>query len=38
MTEPDQIRPPEVLVREIMRELEVAVGEFAAIAEALDNQ
>jgi len=27
---------PEVLAREIMRELEVAVGEFAAIAEALD--
>ena len=29
---------PEVLAREIMRELEVAVGEFAAIAEALDSQ
>ena len=27
---------PEVLAREIMRELEVAVGEFAAIAEALE--
>ena len=29
---------PEVLAREIMRQLEVAVGEFAAIAEALDSQ
>jgi type I restriction enzyme M protein len=29
---------PEVLAREIMAELEVAVGEFAAIAEALDSQ
>jgi len=29
---------PEVLAREIMEELEVAVGEFAAIAEALDSQ
>ena len=29
---------PEVLAREIVAELEVAVGEFAAIAEALDSQ
>ena len=29
---------PEVLAREIVDELEKAVGEFAAIAEALDNQ
>ena len=29
---------PEVLAREIMEQLEVAVGEFAAIAEALDSQ
>ena len=29
---------PEVLAREIIGELEVAVGEFAAIAEALDSQ
>ena len=29
---------PEVLAREIMGELEVAVGEFAAIVEALDSQ
>jgi type I restriction enzyme M protein len=29
---------PEVLAREIMEELEVAVGEFAAIAESLDSQ
>ena len=29
---------PEVLAREIMEQLEVATGEFAAIAEALDSQ
>jgi type I restriction enzyme M protein len=29
---------PEVLAREIMRELEVAIGEFAAIAKALDDK
>ena len=29
---------PEVLAREIMEQLEVAAGEFAAIAEALDSQ
>lgn len=28
----------EVLVREIAEQLEVAMGEFAAIAEALDSQ
>jgi hypothetical protein len=29
---------PEVLAREIVDELEIAIGEFAAIAEALDSQ